>query len=168
MKIGIVGAGPAGLLLAQHLMQQPNYDIHVFEKNPDPLASPQTPTYPIALQGRGLAAIRAIDPTLEDALVKSGKGTFMDSVTFYMGNKPKTMKRPAPSFMIEQGDLKREMLKHLLEKKESSSSSLCMHFDCEVQDLFLHNKTIVTKTSSTIATKDRRSGYGRERLGFTC
>ena len=75
----------------------------------------------------------------------------MDSVTFYMGNKPRKMKRPAPSFMIEQGDLKREMLKHLLEKKKASTSTLSVHFDCEVQDLFLHNNTLVTKTSGRAA-----------------
>lgn len=89
MKVVIVGAGPAGLLLALHLIslsrrqQQIGHldDIHIIEKRPDPrrrrlLPSPSSSTtttrsFPISLDSRGLTAVRQI-PGLDKAIEKCG------------------------------------------------------------------------------------------------
>ena len=161
MRICIVGAGPAGLLLAQHLMGNHNnnnnacYDVHVFDKLPNPLLTDSTDSrsYPIALQARGLNAIREVSPALTEKLV--AKGQWMDTVRFDTTGKGgvQTMKRPAASLLMEQGDLKREMVQFLQEQQgqdaATTKSSLELHFDCDIQSIFLHNRTLLASCSKT-------------------
>jgi kynurenine 3-monooxygenase len=54
-KVVIVGAGPAGLLLAHALQQRGRYAIELYERRPDPREAPpsQERTFPISLQIRG-------------------------------------------------------------------------------------------------------------------
>jgi kynurenine 3-monooxygenase len=76
-KVVIVGAGPAGLLLAHKLIRRPNYHVEILERRRDPThtdSSDKTRTYPISLQSRGLAGIRTI-LGLEAALEKKGLWT---------------------------------------------------------------------------------------------
>jgi kynurenine 3-monooxygenase len=61
-KIIIIGAGPAGLLLAHYLLDRGDYRIEIYERRPDPRAVKQLNqrTFPIALQTRGMNAVRGI------------------------------------------------------------------------------------------------------------
>jgi kynurenine 3-monooxygenase len=72
-KIVIIGAGPAGLLLAHYLLARGGYQVAIYERRPDPrlIASHSQRTFPISLQTRGLSAIRAL-PGLETKLARQG------------------------------------------------------------------------------------------------
>ena len=71
-KIIIVGAGPAGLLLAHYLLSRGNYQVEIYERRPDPRSVEQSTQriFPLALQTRGMQAIRGI-PNLEEALTNN-------------------------------------------------------------------------------------------------
>lgn len=68
-KVVIIGAGPAGLLLAHYLWRRGNYHIDIYERRPDPRLTDVSGnrTFPISLQERGRKAIRAI-VGLEEAI----------------------------------------------------------------------------------------------------
>ncbi|MEO0375861.1 MAG: NAD(P)-binding protein, partial [Cyanobacteria bacterium P01_A01_bin.17] len=72
-KIVIIGAGPAGLLLAHYLLRRGRYRVEIYERRPDPRLVKQAHqrTFPLTLQLRGMNAIRSI-PDLETALVEKG------------------------------------------------------------------------------------------------
>jgi len=58
-NVVIIGAGPAGLLLAHYLLRRGKY--HVDERRPDPrlVDASKDRTFPISLQERGRRGIRA-------------------------------------------------------------------------------------------------------------
>lgn len=68
-KVVIIGAGPAGLLLAHYLLRRGSYRIEIYERRPDPrlVDVSQDRTFPISLQERGRKALRRI-PGLEEAI----------------------------------------------------------------------------------------------------
>ena len=61
-NVVIIGAGPAGVLLAHYLLRRGNYHIDIYERRPDPRLTDFSGnrTFPISLQERGRKAIRAI------------------------------------------------------------------------------------------------------------
>lgn len=67
-EIAIIGAGPAGLLLALRLRDRGYDRIALYERRPDPrrVEASKNRTFPIALQARGPKALREI-PGLETA-----------------------------------------------------------------------------------------------------
>lgn len=72
-KVSIVGAGPAGLLLALYLLRRQNYEIEIFELRNDPRTTENLgrSNYPLILCQRGIAACRQID-RLESAIKSAG------------------------------------------------------------------------------------------------
>lgn len=92
MRIVIIGAGPAGLLLAHYLAaRSPHYQISIYEKRSDPrlidpdlIKTGQDRTFAISLTERGQQALQAIDglwPTVEK------RGMAMYQVGFYSHKK---------------------------------------------------------------------------------
>lgn len=67
-KTVIVGAGPAGLLLAHYLLTR-HYTVEIYDRRPHPrtVAPEQSRSFPISLQERGRQALQNI-PGLEDAI----------------------------------------------------------------------------------------------------
>ena len=72
-KIVIIGAGPAGLLLAHYLLARENYLIEIYDRRPDPRSQSQSSerSFPVVLQARGLSGLRGIDG-LEKTIVAEG------------------------------------------------------------------------------------------------
>lgn len=141
MKIVVVGAGPAGLLMAHGLVQRSNYEVHVYERREDFRGSDPTSlrTYPIGLQQRGL---QAADPALRDALIEAG--VWINGVAL-QGKNPKKMAR-APTLYIDRNIIVLTMLNHLSEKtKYGEGSSLHFHFEYTVEDLELDENIICVK-----------------------
>jgi kynurenine 3-monooxygenase len=66
--IVIVGAGPAGLLLAHYLLRR-SYRVEIYDRRPDPrqITPDQQRSFPISLQHRGRQALQGI-PGLEEAI----------------------------------------------------------------------------------------------------
>jgi kynurenine 3-monooxygenase len=136
-KVVIVGAGPAGLLLAHYLLQRGEYSIQIYERRPDPrqIEPKHRRTYPITLQTRGLAAIQPI-PGLEAALTE--QGTWADESTFHTGKgNPRTMNWETPLLMIDRNQLTQSLLQHLLQDeaegvayKTAHGSSVSVRFNC--------------------------------------
>jgi len=53
-NVVIIGAGPAGLLLAHYLLRRGKYHVEIYERRPDPrLVDASKDTFPISLQERG-------------------------------------------------------------------------------------------------------------------
>ena len=61
-KVVIIGAGPAGLLLAHYLLRRGKYRVELYEQRSDPrlVDVSQDRTFPISLQERGRKALRKI------------------------------------------------------------------------------------------------------------
>eukprot|EP00566_Odontella_aurita_P008316 CAMPEP_0113574358 /NCGR_PEP_ID=MMETSP0015_2-20120614/27105_1 /TAXON_ID=2838 /ORGANISM="Odontella" /LENGTH=667 /DNA_ID=CAMNT_0000477491 /DNA_START=9 /DNA_END=2012 /DNA_ORIENTATION=- /assembly_acc=CAM_ASM_000160 len=67
LEVGIVGAGPSGLLLAHRLLSSPSYaaSVTIFESRPDPRANTDAAAlegraYALGLNGRSRAAMRSV------------------------------------------------------------------------------------------------------------
>lgn len=148
VKIVISGAGPAGLLLAHHLVKRPGYDVHVFEKRQDPvlLSRKEDRTYPIGLQPRGMTSVREI-PTLESKITSFGK--WITEVSVNQGGKKQMKFTRPPNFMIERNDLVLGMLEHLRDySKEYPDSSVFFHWEKPIESVFLHNRTVAAVGNS--------------------
>ena len=127
-KIVIIGAGPAGLLLASYLLSRGNYRIEIYERRPAPRAVKQSNqrTFPIALQTRGLNAIRGI-PGLEAALTE--QGIYSQGVLIHrQRGEPRQIKRQTPVLMIERQRLTLVLLQELL--KSDDNNLVTIKFNC--------------------------------------
>ncbi|MFK8183619.1 MAG: FAD-dependent oxidoreductase [Phormidesmis sp.] len=81
-KAVIIGAGPAGLLLAHYLLAR-HYQVEIYERRADPrtVSPSQQRSFPISLQERGRQALRGI-PQLEATIADHSvfcKGTMIHS-----------------------------------------------------------------------------------------
>lgn len=137
----IVGAGPAGLLLAGYLLKRPGYRVSLFEQRSDPRqAQPaQNRTFPISLQERGRQALREV-PGLEEAVTARSTvctGTIMHRAS----GKNRVIPRQTPSLMIDRIQLVMVLLQFLSE--QYSSDQFAVQFDCQCSDLDPSTQTIV-------------------------
>ena len=59
-KITIIGAGPAGLLLAHYLLSRGDYQVEIYERRSDPRLVEQSKqrVFPVSLQARGIRRFR--------------------------------------------------------------------------------------------------------------
>lgn len=100
-KIVIVGAGPAGLLLAHNLIRRPNYEITIVERRSDPRQQPvqQTRSFPVSLQFRGRNALELVGI---DITKKKG-GVFLNAVELHNSKKrSKIIPKDPPNFSIDR------------------------------------------------------------------
>ena len=138
-KVIIVGSGPAGLLLAHHLVSRGRYQVEIYERRPDPRSTKQSKnrTYPISLQSRGLSAIRDI-PGLEEALAEKGilsAGTLIHRKR----GKPRSVERKTPVLLIDRNQLVLVLLQQLQrygpEQVRISFDSTCIGVEPETNTL---------------------------------
>ena len=99
-KIIIIGAGPAGLLLAHYLLSRGNYRVEIYERRPDFRWVEQSKqrTFPVSLQTRGISAIREI-PGLEKAIAAQGIWS-LGSCLHSKGGKTHKIKRKTPLRLV--------------------------------------------------------------------
>jgi kynurenine 3-monooxygenase len=142
-NIVIIGAGPAGLLLAHYLLRRGNYHIDLYERRRDPRLSDISSdrTFPISLQERGRKAIRAI-VGLEEAI--TAQSVFCQGTIMY-GKKGKVRQIPRtnPVLTIDRNRLVSILLKHLTETH--SSSQVKVHFNSECIAVDGTTKTVTLK-----------------------
>ncbi len=166
--IVIIGAGPAGLLLAHYLLKRGGYRVEIYERRPDPrlVAQSQQRTFPLTLQLRGMNAIRGI-PDLEVALVAEGiwsRGTLLHR----QKGKPREIKRQTPLLLTNRTQLISVLLNHLLEHHRDAVK---ISFDCpcvgvEDQTVILqpHNKDTFTVRFDRLVGADGARSQVREAL----
>ena len=144
-KVIIVGAGPAGLLLAHYLLARKRYQVEIYERRPDPrqVETSNQRTFPIALQERGLRAIRAVSG-LEAALVTEG---VWSNITLLHGKKGKTRRidRKLPLLLIARNHLTRVLVQHLL--THYGDKSLTIQFDCACTDVDPENQIVMLQAT---------------------
>ena len=127
-KVVIIGAGPAGLLLAHYLLARQHYQVEIYERRTDPrqVELSTQRTFPISLQLRGLRAIRAIDG-LEAALVEGGVWS-SSSLLHSRQGKARCIERKLPLLLIDRNRLTRVLLQHLFNHQDDKS--LTVQFNC--------------------------------------
>jgi len=144
-NVVIIGAGPAGLLLAHYLLRRRNYHIDIYERRSDPRLTDVSSdrTFPISLQKRGRKAIREI-VGLEEAI--AAHSVFCEGTIMY-GKKGKVRQLPRknPVLTIDRNRLVSILLKQLTETY--SPNQVKVHFNCEL--------TAVDGTAKTVTLKSK-------------
>lgn len=143
MKIIIVGAGPAGLLLLHYLLRRGNYHIEVYERLNDPFESDlsQEKTFPLALLERAKKALSEIENLLETVCTNA---TFCDGTYVYnKQKKPKLIARKNPLIIIDRVTLVKTLLTTLQEKYDSSL--LKINFGCQCIKVNSNQKNITVE-----------------------
>ena len=140
-KIIIIGAGPAGLLLAHYLLSRGNYRVEIYERRPDFRWVEQSKqrTFPVSLQTRGISAIREI-PGLEKAIAAQGIWS-LGSCLHSKGGKTRKIKRKTPLLLINRNRLTLGLLEKLLQAYDDDVVKV--QFDCKCIGV---NKTEQTVT----------------------
>jgi len=121
ISVVIIGAGPAGLLLALYLLslqQNRPYHITLLEKRIDPRqailpvggATKVIRTFPIALKPWAMQGIRHV-PGLEHALEQ--QGTRVGGTIMHKEKQDRFMSRASPFLMIDRISLVVALLNHL-------------------------------------------------------
>lgn len=104
-KIVIIGAGPAGLLLAHYLLRRGKYQVEIYDRRPDPreVNLSQKRTFPISLQERGRRALREIEG-LESAVLSQGQ-LIQKTIRYRPNKKPNQTSRKQPLFSIDRTEI---------------------------------------------------------------
>ena len=128
-KIVIVGAGPAGLLLAHYLLRC-QYQVAIYDRRPDPRkADPnQNRSFPISLQDRGRKALRGI-PGLEDAI--AAQSTFCQGTVLHNKRKSRDIKRKNVVLTIDRNRLVLTLLEQLIIKYPEAAQQLYFGYTCQ-------------------------------------
>lgn len=145
-NVVIIGAGPAGLLLAHYLLRRDNYQIDIYERRHDPRLTDVSfdRTFPISLQERGRKAIRAI-VGLEEAI--AAQSVFCQGTIIYRKKgKARRIPRKNAILTIDRNRLVTILLKQLTET--SSPNQVKVHFNCECTAVDGTAKTVTLKPSA--------------------
>jgi kynurenine 3-monooxygenase len=144
--IVIIGAGPAGLLLAHYLVRRNDYRVEIYERRSDPRAANVSAdrTFPISLQERGRKAIRAI-AGLEDAI--AAQSTMCQGTVVYRTHrKPRRLSRKTPVLSIDRNRLVTILLQQLA--TPDVADRLSIHFNCTCLDIDGVAKTVTLQPDS--------------------
>ncbi|MCT7983506.1 FAD-dependent monooxygenase [Laspinema sp. A4] len=140
-KAIIIGAGPAGLLLAHYLLRRGDrYCVELYERRPDPRQGEMSKarTFPISLQERGRKAIRAI-PGLEEAI--AAQSVFCQGTMIYRPkSKPRRIPRKNKILCTDRNELVSILLQELTQRY--SSDRLKIQFDCTCTQVDATAKTV--------------------------
>ncbi|MBC6421771.1 MAG: FAD-dependent monooxygenase [Hormoscilla sp. SP5CHS1] len=129
MKVTIVGAGPAGSLLAHYLLRRGQYQIDIYDSRPDPrkISFSKYRTFPLLLSERGLNALRNIG--LEEAVKSHGiENTGM--INYSKNSKFQELHRRKPILTIERNTLVNTLLEKLEEKDKNRQVNIYFNSRC--------------------------------------
>ena len=131
-KIVIIGAGPAGLLLAHYLLRRQRYYIEIYDRRPDPrrIEPNECRSFPISLQKRGFKALQGI-PGLEEAIAQHA--VICQGTVIHSKNKTKDIQRKNPVLTVDRNRLVIALLEQLT--STYPDSALKLHFNCICQRL---------------------------------
>lgn len=143
-KIVIVGAGPAGLLLAHNLIRRPNYEITIVERRSDPRQQPvqQTRSFPVSLQFRGRNALELVGI---DITKKKG-GVFLNAVELHNSKKrSKIIPKDPPNFSIDRNHIIMALLEDLeaSQQRHATTTLNAIQFDSLLKRVDLDNRKII-------------------------
>lgn len=130
-KALIVGAGPAGLLLAHYLLAR-HYRVEIYDRRPNPrtVSLDQQRSFPISLQERGRSAIRGI-PGLEDAI--SSHSIFCKGTMLHSQKGVRDIPRQNEVMTIDRNQLVLTLLEELTARY--SQADLLIKFDCTCENI---------------------------------
>lgn len=145
-KVIIVGAGPAGVLLAHYLLRRGNYQVKLYESRSDPrfVSFANDRTFPISLTQRGLKAIVHIEG-LEEKILSQGTIT-NGTLRHRKKGKARLLPRKKPLLVIDRTRLVIILLENLLEKSENQPVSI--HFNSQCTNINLKEKILELKTAN--------------------
>ncbi|ARV59441.1 vioC monooxygenase [Nostocales cyanobacterium HT-58-2] len=147
-KVAIIGAGPAGLLLAHYLLRRDDkYQIDIYERRSDPriVSFSKSRTFPISLNERGMSALRKIEG-LEEAV--KAISVEMTGTLFHQKNgKTRLTPRNKPLTTLDRTNLAIALLEKLSEKY--NSSRLNIHFNCQCTSVDLASKKVKLQNIET-------------------
>ncbi|MEM9088158.1 MAG: NAD(P)/FAD-dependent oxidoreductase [Cyanobacteria bacterium P01_F01_bin.53] len=125
-KTVIVGAGPAGLLLAHYLLAR-HYPVEIYDRRPDPrtVSPDQRRSFPISLQARGRKALQGI-PGLEEAI--ANHSVFCQGTMVHRKDKARDIPRANKVMTIDRNQLVLMLLEQLT--ANYSQPALTIGFDC--------------------------------------
>jgi kynurenine 3-monooxygenase len=142
-KVVIIGAGPAGVLLAQYLLRRDKYRVEIYERRSDWRCEERSPdrTFPISLQERGRKAIREI-VGLEEAI--ASQSAFCNGTKIYrQQGKARQIPRATPILTIDRHRLVAILLQHLTQTY--TSEQLTVKFSCQCVEIDGRAKTVTLK-----------------------
>ena len=165
MKVLIVGAGPAGLLMANYLMGRSGYDVQIIERGPDPRLLPRDTiqSYPVQLQERGLAALRGV-AGLEKEVVD--QGIWPSGVCFHQGTKVQKFPLDPPKLFVDHSKTTLTLLEHLERAEKAADTSLSIQFDCCLTELNLDQKQ--AKVTSSSKKSASPSSFSFDKNNYMC
>lgn len=143
-KIVIIGAGPAGLLLAHYLLRRGKYRVEIYERRSDfrLTDASQDRTFPISLQERGRKAIREI-AGLEEAIIL--QSVFCNGTKVYRNRgKAREFLRATPILSIDRNRLVMILLQHL--SQTYTAEQLTIKFDCQCVQMDRNAKTVTMQS----------------------
>ncbi|MDJ0712676.1 MAG: NAD(P)/FAD-dependent oxidoreductase [Prochloraceae cyanobacterium] len=142
-QVTIIGAGPAGLLLAHYLLirGKDRYQINIYDRRNDPrkVAFSKHRTYPMSLFERGLSALRNI-PGLEEAVKAKGLQV-IGSFVYPKNGKANLVARNNPITVIDRTVLTIAILDEL--EKKYDENRVNIHFNCKCIEVNFANKTAI-------------------------
>ncbi len=138
-NIVIVGAGPAGLLLA-HYLRQRHYRVAIYDNRPDPRrAHPdQHRSFPISLQWRGRKALAGI-PDLEAEIAQHS--IFCRGTCVHRQGTSRAIPRQNAVMTVDRNRLVLALLEHL-HHRDHSSEHLSITFDCTCVGVDREQRTV--------------------------
>jgi kynurenine 3-monooxygenase len=139
-KVVIIGAGPAGLLLAHYLLRRGKYRVEIYERRSDMRLADisKDRTFPISLQERGIKAIREI-PGLEEAIA-AASGFCNGTKIYRKRGKARKIPRAIPIQSIDRNRLVTILLQHLTQTYPSDRLSI--KFGCQCVQVDRSAKTV--------------------------
>ncbi|MDJ0595484.1 MAG: NAD(P)/FAD-dependent oxidoreductase [Pleurocapsa sp. MO_226.B13] len=135
-KVVIVGAGASGLLLAHYLLiRDRNYQIDIYERRNDPRTTSlsKSRTFPIALNDRGINAIKQI-PKLEEAITAVSVEMW-GSIIHERSGKQRTIPRKKPLTTLDRTEVIKVLLDTLEQKYDRTRLNIHFQHSCIQVDL---------------------------------
>ncbi len=139
-KVIIVGAGPAGLLLAHYLLRRDKYRVEIYERRADMrlVDASQDRTFPISLQERGRKALREI-AGLEEKIAAAS--VFCNGTKIYRKRgKARKIPRTTPIQSIDRNRLVLILLQHLTQMY--TAEQMIVRFGCQCVQVDRKAKTV--------------------------